>query len=244
MNRERFQAACDMVAQSRVQCGIGTLGEKTLHAVLKHYYEPDCACHEQRVDTFIADILNPSGIIEIQTRGFDRLRKKLDAFLPEMPVTVVYPLPHNKWIYWIDPQTGSLSPRRKSPKTGTVYDACYELAKIRSFLAHPHLRVLIVLLDMDEYRNLDGWGSGGKRGSSRQERIPIAICDEIQLHTSAQYACLLPAQLPSVFRAADYAALSRLKLRYAHNALSILQEVQAIQRVGKQGRAYLYQRLI
>ena len=48
--------------------GIGTLGEKSLHAALKLYYEPDSSRHEIPVGQYVADIVNEEGIIEIQTK--------------------------------------------------------------------------------------------------------------------------------------------------------------------------------
>ena len=36
--------------------GFGTLQEKTVHAVMKLYYEPDEDCHEVPVEGYIADI--------------------------------------------------------------------------------------------------------------------------------------------------------------------------------------------
>lgn len=78
--------------------GIGTLGERTLHMVLKRYFEPDESLHEIRVGGFVADIVRPNGIIEIQTRDFSKLRRKLAAFLELGPVTVVYPVPWAGWL--------------------------------------------------------------------------------------------------------------------------------------------------
>ena len=60
---------------------IGTLGEKSLHAVLKRYYEPDRSCHEIPVGNYVADIVNQDGIFEIQTRGLSNLRPKLNELL-------------------------------------------------------------------------------------------------------------------------------------------------------------------
>ena len=75
----------------------------------------------------MADIVGENGIIEIQTRGFDRLRKKLSAFLEVCDVTVVYPVAEIKWLCWIDPDTGAISSRRKSPRRGKPQDAFNEL---------------------------------------------------------------------------------------------------------------------
>lgn len=59
------------------------MSEKTLHAVLKNYYEPDENKHEVAIDGYYADIFNDSGIIEIQTRQLNKLRDKLAVFLEE-----------------------------------------------------------------------------------------------------------------------------------------------------------------
>ena len=36
--------------------GIGTLSEKTVHAVMKNYYAPDTDMHEILIENFVADI--------------------------------------------------------------------------------------------------------------------------------------------------------------------------------------------
>ena len=62
--------------------------------------------HEIPIENFVADIFTGQEIIEIQTRAFYKMRRKLDAFLPLYPVTIVYPIPHIKWLSWIDEETG------------------------------------------------------------------------------------------------------------------------------------------
>lgn len=70
------------------------------------------------------------------------------------PVTIVYPMPCNKWVFWVDEQTGEVSEPRKSPRHYTVYDAFTELYKIKQYLHHPQLTVKLVLMDMQEYKTL------------------------------------------------------------------------------------------
>ncbi|MBR1563704.1 MAG: hypothetical protein IJ645_10920, partial [Ruminococcus sp.] len=106
MDKLRFAEVCEqIVGAERARNGIGTLGEKTLHAVLKTYFEPDPDSQEIRVGSFVADICCENGIIEIQTRQFYRLVKKLEAFLEYADVTVVYPLCPVKYVRWHDPET-------------------------------------------------------------------------------------------------------------------------------------------
>ena len=78
----RFEAAKNrVIGINRERQGIGTLSEKTVHAVLKNYYAPDTDMHEIPIENFVADIFTGTEIIEIQTRSFQVMRRKLDAFL-------------------------------------------------------------------------------------------------------------------------------------------------------------------
>lgn len=120
IDEERFERAKNrVIGIARERQGIGTLSEKTVHAVLKNYYAPDTDMHEIPIENYVADIYTGSEIIEIQTGLFNAMRKKLDTFLPLYPVTIVYPIPHIKWLSWIDEETGETSPKRKSPNTAT-----------------------------------------------------------------------------------------------------------------------------
>lgn len=157
IDTERFERARGrVIGIERQRLGIGTLSEKTVHAVLKNYYAPDEDMHEIPIENFVADIFDGEAVIEIQTRSFQNMRRKLAAFLPLYPVTIVYPIPHVKWLHWMDEETGEISPGRKSPKKGNAYQAFIELYKIRPFLKDPNLRLRLDLIDMEEYRLLNG----------------------------------------------------------------------------------------
>ncbi len=238
---ERFADALAAVLESeRGERGIGTLGEKTLHAVLKYYFEPNAANHEIKAGGFVADILNDNGVTEIQTRSFDRLRKKLGAFLALVPVTVVCPVVKSKYLIGIDPETGEMTKKRKSPKTGRPSDALRELCKIHSFLCHERLTVCIIMLDAEEYRLLDGGKRGRKNGTTRYERIPTALHEEIYLCNKNDYAALLPASLPDTFTAADFRRAVGFGGMSASFALKMFCELGICQQTGKKGKAFLY----
>ena len=71
-DKERFDWARDkIVGTVRERQGIGTLSEKTVHAVLKNYYAPDEDMHEIPIEGSVADIYTGTEIVEIQTRSFD-----------------------------------------------------------------------------------------------------------------------------------------------------------------------------
>jgi hypothetical protein len=242
-NLENFANALSAaLGRERGGRGIGTLGEKTLHAVLKSYFEPNEAYHEIKAGGFVADIVSDSGVIEIQTRSFDRLRKKLGKFLELVPVTVVCPVVREKQIVWLDPESGEASERRKSPKTGKYPDALREICKIHSFLGHENLTLCILLLDVEEYRLRDGYANGGKRGSTRYERIPTALIEELYLKEKSDYAALIPPALPKSFTAADFRRAVRFGGMSASFALKLLCELGLCEKVGQRGRAYVYER--
>lgn len=242
-NIEKFADALASVLKSeRGGRGIGTLGEKTLHAVLKNYFEPNAANHEIKVGGFVADIVNDNGVTEIQTRSFDRLKRKLSAFLELAPVTVVCPVVREKQLIWLDPETGEMSKKRKSPKSGRPADALFELCRIHEFIGHKNLTVCILMLDCEEYRIKNGYANDGKRGSTRYERIPTALCEEIYLSEKSDYTELLPSALPDSFTAADFRRAVRFGGMSASFALKMLCELGICEKTGQRGRAYIYER--
>lgn len=175
MDKNAFESAkLKVLLKQNDPHGFGTLQEKTVHAVMKLYYEPDEDFHEVPVEGFIADIYRDGRIIEIQNGNFGKLRPKLSAFLPLYPVTVVLPIPHFKWLIWMNEESGELSDRHKSPVTGNAYHAFAELYRIKPFLKNPNLSFAFPLIDMDEYRLLNGWSRNKKRGSTRYDRMPLS----------------------------------------------------------------------
>lgn len=227
-------------AMERERGGIGTLGEKTLHAVLKYYYEPCELLHEVRVGPYVADIKGEDGIIEIQTAGFDRLRQKLPVLLEQGPVTVVYPVPALKWLIWVDPDTGEATSRRKSPKRAKPCEILTELYRIKPLLTHPRLTLRVPLLELEETRSLSGWSVDRKRGSSRCDRMPLSLFGEVVIRRPEDYAALLPEGLPLPFTSRDFHKAAGMSLSRAQTALHVLHFVGAVQRTGRSREGFFY----
>lgn len=242
-DREEFHKSCKEVLETeRVRLGIGTLSEKTVHAVLKRYLVPDEKFHEIKCGRYVADILYNGEIMEIQTAGFNRLRKKLDEFLKDKDVTVVYPIPHIKWLIWIDENTGEFSQKRRSPKQGNYYEAFYELYKIKMFLKHPNLHFRLILLDVEEYRLLNGYSADKKRGSQRFDRIPVELVEDKFLNSSEDFKELVPNELCEPFTTKMFQKATKLSLKKAGVAVNVLTYLNVIKQVGKERNAYLYER--
>ncbi|WP_124098440.1 hypothetical protein [Ruminococcus sp. Marseille-P6503] len=243
MNCSEFEAARNKIINSeRQKNGIGTLGEKTLHAVLKNYYEPHQENHEIRVGGFVADIVGENGITEIQTGNFSKLTRKLEHFLEFCSVTVVYPIPAVKYLSWMDPLTGEIAGRRKSPRKGTIYDVMPELYRIKYTLDNPRMNLCLCMLEVEEIRYLNGWSRDRKKGSSRCDRIPLRITDEIYIRTPYDYNVFLPETLPEEFTSQDLAAHAGISRTLAQTTLNILSFLETADRCGKRGNNIIYRR--
>lgn len=242
VDQVRFEKAREkIIGKNRARGGIGTLSEKTMHAVLKNYYAPDEDMHEVPIENYVADIYTGTEIVEIQTRSMNRMRKKLEAFLPLYPVTIVYPIPREKWLYWIDEETGEVSQKRKSPKKGNPYLAFVELYKIRPFLSHPNLRLRLDLIDMEEYRLLNGWSRDRKKGSERYDRIPKAFVEEVCIDCIRDYMQLIPYELPEQFTTKEFAKCVKVPAGLAGTILLIFNDLELVRRIGKKGNSYIYE---
>lgn len=244
MDKARFEEICDAwLVSEREKIGIGTQSEKSLHAILKRYFEPNETKHEVKVGTHIADIAREGEIIEIQTRDLYRLAPKLSTFLVENRVTVVHPIVVKKRLFWLDKETGECKSARKSNKCGKEVDLLPELYGLRTFLHHPNFRVCVILLDVNEYRALDGYGKDRKKRATKLDRIPSALLDEIYLESPEDYRRFLPEGLPSAFTSEDYRKTAGCALWIAQRALNILSNMGLIREIGKQGRSKVYEML-
>ena len=154
-------------------------------------------------------------------------------------MTVIFPAARLKWLIWIDPQSGEITKKRKSPKIGTPYIIYDELYKIKYLLTNPNLKFKIVTVDIEEYRKLDGWSDNRKKGSSRAESIPVDIGEIIEINSVSDYIKIIP-ELPEKFTVKDFKTAANISIKNARTALNVLNAIGAIEFVGKSGRAYQY----
>lgn len=221
--------------------GIGTLNEHSLHAFLKDYYGHDKAHQEIKIGRYVADIVVDGKVTEIQTRNFRSMRNKLKSFLQAGDVTVVYPIARKKSLIWVDPDTEEMSKPRMSPKTGTTFEIFYELVFIKDLLDNKNLHFKIILMDMTEYRFLNGWSHDRKKGSSRMDRVPGKIVSEVDINDTGDYLKLLPGGLPPCFTVKELMKCAGASEKLARRAIGVLSELSLVSRCGKRGRAYIYE---
>lgn len=229
-----------------VDNGVGTLSEKYLHIFLKNYFEADKSCHEVKIGRFTADICHDNQIIEVQTRNLGALREKLEYYLLEgFEVTVVHPIPRVRQIFHVDKDTGETVKKRKYPHIGTFFDGIPELYKIKYFLDWERFNVRLLLVDVEEYRQIKGGGvtkSGRRRRprSERLERIPVEICDSLLLDNPFDYLAFVPSGLPSEFTSTVFAKTAKIPIDYARMTLNILNYLGTVEHIANDGKKYIY----
>ncbi len=243
-----FAEVCDRTeSELAASGGIGTLAEKTIHAVLKHFYAGAPEYEERRVllsSGFVADVARPEGVYEIQTRHFYMLKKKLAAFLAVTPVTIVYPVVHRKTLRWVDPTDGTIRAPRKTGKVDFGYRVLEELYGLGDLFPHEGLSVKLALLEVEEFKLLDGYGPDRKIRASRSDGFPQDLVAEVDLRCPADYAYFLPATLPEVFTSADYASACKIPRARAQACVRVLTSLGVITRVPSGGRGYSYRRAV
>lgn len=244
--KERFQLTaeeCGTLVQDRCGYnGIGLLAEKTMHATLKNFYEPNPAHQEVAVGNQVADIKVHNHIIEIQSNSLSGMHSKINRYLKsDFTLTIVYPLLLEKRIIWIEPDSGELSKPRKSPRSATLYDSVRELMRLRPFLADPRVSIDLCFVTALEYRFKDGWSRDGKKGSSRHEILPQELCFVVTLTKAEDYQIFIPEKLPVPFTTADFAQAARIPRKTAGTCLTMLFQLGQVKRVGKEKNAYLYE---
>lgn len=243
MEKRFFSARERVLSEATGEGGIGTLGEKLVHKVLKYCIEPNEAYHERALFGSVADIFDGERVCEIQTRSFIKLLPKLRKFLKSYPVTVVYPLIRERKIRYFNRETGEISPPRKSPRRGRLSDALVEISAIREFVGKEGFSLKIVILDAEEFRKKGGIARGRRARENKLEIIPTDIVGSLDFSLAEDYAALLPDGLADTFVAEEFYRVLGLRGRGAYFALDFLREMGFIKQIGKRGRAFLYEKV-
>jgi len=166
-----------------------------LHAALKAWYAQPGDQVEKPVDGYVIDIVRGDELIEIQTRGFSSLRRKLDALIPNHRVRLVYPVALEKWIIRLGPDERTILSRRRSPKHGRALDVFGELPSLARLVNHPHFSIEVALVRTEEIQcNTRGprRASWRRKGWRIHDRKLIEVVDRRGLETPADFLAFLP----------------------------------------------------
>ena len=200
----RFSRICQDALRHRHEqglAGVGTLGEKRLHAVLKRYLTENEDDHEVGFPDrqFVADVAVNGAIYEVQTGSLAPLREKIAYYLAatDCTVTVVHPVAAVRRVSWIDPLDGSVTPPRRvaGERACDLLPALYPLIP---YLPEPRFRVRLLLVEAHDFRLLDHQKSrrAGRRRGAKHDRVPVALLDDLSLSLPKDFLSLLSAPLP------------------------------------------------
>ncbi len=245
----RFSRLChEELSRDKVRDGIGLLEEKRLHSILKRWICDDFTTHEQKVPgrgektrKFVADVLTHDGeIFEIQTGDLYPMRRKIEFYMTETDhtVTVVHPLIGKKQILWLHPENGEITPARSPLREGVLHGIA-QLKPFLPYLATPRFHLVFPVIEAEEYRLLDGWGRGGKRGSHRYELLPRALTEVYRLSTREDFCAHFP-EMPAEFTAKEFGKSTRLGGYDLYDALAVFEGLGIIKKCGTRARATLW----
>ena len=222
---------------------IGTLRERSLHAALKQWYAQPGDEFEVRVDGSIIDVVRGDLLIEIQTRNFTALKRKLGKLIVAHPVHLIYPIAREKWIVKLDSDGETVLSRRKSPKHGRAEQVFMELVNIPSLIHHPNFSLEVVFIREEEVwsANSTGRRSWRHKGWMRLDRRLIETLDQIKFQTAQDFRALLPAALSAQFTSRDVAQMLGVPRLLAQRMTYCLRQMGVIHVTGKRGRALLYE---
>lgn len=219
---------------------IGTLREKPLHASLKQWYAEPGDRLEVTVETFVIDLVRDDLLIEIQTRGFSSMKRKLRSLLDlGHRVRLVHPIPIEKWIVKID-DDGTILDRRRSPKRGAVTDLFSEMVSFPDLLTHPDLEIEVLLTREEELRRHSPDKAWRRKGWVVVERSLLEVVGSHRIDNRADLVGLLPRALPEEFTTADLAGELGRPRRSAQQMTYCLAKAGVIAATGKQGNAVTY----
>lgn len=241
--RLRFIESCEKARLTLgISRGIGTFNEKILHASCKLFIDKNSANHEVKIKSHIADVKNEYGIFEVQTKAFNVLRNKLNEFLLTEIVTLVYPISVKKRLIKMNEKTGELFPPRTSPRHGSEFDIFAELYKLGDIVKNPNLRLLLLFVDVDEYRLVGR--KTGRKGYVRFDRIPVDFVKAVYLSQLSLLSSFLPKTLPSLFTSKELAQCANIPLSLAQTSLLVMKRCSAVTLAGKDGRMNLYSKSV
>jgi hypothetical protein len=215
---------------------------QSLHSALKDWYARPEDRQEVTIDGYVIDVVRDDLLIEIQTRSFAKIKRKLLDLVSHHPVLLAYPVAQAKWIVILDADGTSPLGRRKSPKRGNVVQVFAELVSFPTLLADPNFSLDVLLTQEEETRIHDPRRGWRRRGWVTHKRHLIQVVERHHFGSAQDMAVLLPGDLREPFTTTDLAAALGQRRRLAQRMAYCLREMGVISQVGKKGNSILYAR--
>lgn len=216
------------------------MNEHSLHLAIKNWYSIPGDKFEVRIDDSIVDIVRESLLIEIQTKNFSAIKKKLANLLKNHQVRLVYPIPQLKWIIHVT-KSGEIIRRRKSPRKGRLVDLFYELVNAPNLIRDDNFSLEVLMIEEEEVRCNDGKGSWRRRGVSIKDRRLINVKGRIFFRNEGDFLDFLPSDLIMPFTNRSLAKLSGVSIYLARRITYCLRKMGALTIAGKNGKELIFE---
>ncbi|MFV0259573.1 MAG: hypothetical protein ACK5PP_14150 [Acidimicrobiales bacterium] len=151
------------------------------------------------VGPFVADIQRGDLLIEVQTRGFAAMGRKLDELLDRYQILLVHPIAVTTYLN----KPGAR--QRRSPKRGDLFSLFDELVSVPTLLDHPQLTIEVLMVTVDVYQEADPLLRRGRGGWRTVDRALRSVEARHRFGSMDDVAALLPRSLPDPFTTADLA---------------------------------------
>ena len=218
---------------------IGTLNEGPLHQALKELYARPGSRQEVSIDDFVGDIVDGDQIVEIQTRGFGALKKKLPVFLSTHRVKLVHPIAQTRTIVKVQDDAEN---RRISPKHGSLFDIFSELVYIPQMLNEANFDVDVVLTEEEELREYDGRRGRRKRGWVTTGRRLVKVLEVLNVGSMEDLFGRMTRELGGTFTSADLGRAMKRPRSLGQKAAYCFRVAGLTHVCGKNGNELVYEK--
>ena len=215
------------------------MNQYSLHSAIKKWYFLPGDRFEVRVDSYIVDIVRESLLIEIQTRNFSAIKKKLTKLIENHEVRLIHPLPQQKWIVYVT-NSGEILRRRKSPKKGRLSDLFYELIRLPNLIKEENFSLEVLMIEEEELRCNDGKGSWRRSGVSIKDRKLMSVYSKTTFKDEKDFLRFIPRDLPEPFTNKKFANLSGISINLARKITYCLRKMGTIKKVGKKRKELIF----
>ena len=219
------------------------MNEHSLHSEIKEWYTVPGDKIEVKIDGFIIDIARGTLLIEIQTKNFSAIRRKLSNLVKNHQVRLVHPIPERKWIVRVT-ETGKTIGRRKSPRKGRLVDLFYELVSISDLIDNENFSLEVLMIEEEEIRCNDGKGSWRRKGVSIKDAKMINVNSKLLFKNRRDFLAFLPNDLRTPFTNRTLANQAGVSIPLARKITYCLRKMGVITYAGKKRRELMFQKTL
>lgn len=190
------------------------------------------------VDSYRIDAISDRRLFEIQCASLSAIRDKVATLVEQYEVVVVKPLPVRTLITRM--KYKAVIEQRYSPKRATIWDLFEDLVHFVKAFPHPNLELRVVSIEQEEIRRppkRKRWRGPNYRV---EDRSLLEVVDETSFYEAADFAALLPEDLPEEFGTSELSDTAGIPRWLAQKVMYVLRECGAVDVTGKSGNAWRY----